>query len=146
MSEFNDIQPRVPSETLLDFLIEHPQENITAVIRLSDRFTKRGFKFTIRGINFNELEEYRQEARAVGNFAKTGRMDTKRFNELIAINHLVEPSLKDHSTLNKAGVRTSEEFLYKFFKPGEVTELVNKITELSGFDADEESAIEEVKD
>jgi hypothetical protein len=73
-------------------------------------------------------------------------MNSKRFNELIVINHLIDPNLKDISLLTRAGVNTSEEFLYKFFRPGEISELVAKITELSGYDADEESAIEEVKD
>jgi hypothetical protein len=132
------------SEGLIDFLLEHPQENVTATIRLSKRFTDRGFKFEIKALTFGELEEYRKEARAVGN-RKTGEMNTKRFNELIVLNHLIKPNLKDINVLRRAGVNTSEAFLYKFFNPGEISELVNQITTLSGYDADEESAIEEVK-
>jgi hypothetical protein len=72
-------------------------------------------------------------------------MNIKRLNELIVLNHLVDPNLKDKRLLDKAGLKTAESFLYKFFKPGEISELVNQITTLSGYDADEESAIEEVK-
>ena len=130
---------------LIDFLLNNPQEDITATVKLSKRFNDRGFSFKVKMVTFGELEEYRKEARAVGN-RRTGQMNSKRFNELIVINHLIDPNLKDISLLTRAGVNTSEEFLYKFFRPGEISELVAKITELSGYDADEESAIEEVKD
>ena len=133
------------SDGLVDFLLDHPQEEVTAWVDVAKRFTEAGHRFLIKMVDFGQLEEYRREARAVGN-KKTGEMNSKRFNELLVINHLVEPNLKDPALLSRAHVETSEEFLYKFFRPGEISEIVSKITLLSGYDADSDSAIEEVKD
>lgn len=130
--------------TLLDFLLENPQDNIQEEFFLSDRFKKAGFKFTIKVMTGEQFSAYQKEAIAVGRHRKVN-FDNKRFNELVVINHTVNPNFRDAAAISKAGVRTPEEFLYKVLKAGEVIDLANKISELSGFQTDEDALVDEVK-
>ena len=63
---------------------------------------------------------------------------------LTVIDGVVEPSLKDTKLLNHFGCVTPKELVKKLFLAGEIAELSNVVTELSGYDKTEEDE-EEVK-
>ncbi len=71
--------------------------------------------------------------------------DIKRFNELVVINNTVEPNFKDAESIRTAGCTTPEQFLYKSLLAGEISELSNRISQLSGFDQNLEQAVDEAK-
>ena len=63
---------------------------------------------------------------------------------LAVIDGVVEPSLKDTKLLQHFNCRTPKELVKKLFLAGEIAELSNVITELSGYDKTEEDE-EEIK-
>jgi len=130
------------SSGLLDFLVGHPQDDVTEKFIIPRIGAK--LPLTVKAVTFEELEGYREEARAASR-TKDG-FNSRRFRELLIINHLVDPDLRDPDVLKKAGVKTSEEFLYKFFRPGEIEKIENIISTVSGYGADESAAIVEAKD
>jgi len=131
-------------QTLTQFLLDNPQTNITSDVYVSQRFKDAGYKFTISAMTGEQFSAYQREAIAMGRNKKIN-FDTKRFNELVAINHTVEPNFRDADTLKKANCTLPEQFLYRSLRAGEITELVERITTLSGFDADTDSLADDVK-
>jgi len=125
--------------TLLDFLIDNPQDEVQGEVLLP---RLKGFKIIISAMTQGQVIEYRRQARAKGK-AK-GEFDGELFNRLIVENHVVDPPLSDPAVLKKAGVQTASQFIGKFFRPGEIQELVNRVTELSGYDVAESSELAEV--
>lgn len=128
--------------SLLDFLIEHPVDNLTTDVIVSTRLSK--FPFKIRAMTGPEFSNYQQLATTIGRHKKV-TFDSKLFNEIVVINHTVEPNFKDAETIKRAGCQTPEEFLYKSLLAGEISELAQQISALSGFDKDLEETIEEAK-
>ena len=63
---------------------------------------------------------------------------------LTVIDGVVDPNLKDTKLLNHFGCVTPKELVKKLFLAGEIAELSNVVTELSGYDKTEEDE-EEVK-
>lgn len=63
---------------------------------------------------------------------------------LTVIDGVVEPSLKDSKLLKHFGCATPKDLVKKLFLAGEIAELSNVITELSGYDKTEDDE-EEVK-
>ena len=57
----------------------------------------------------------------------------------------IEPNFKDADSIKKAGCQSPEQFLYKSLLAGEIAELAQQISALSGFDADMEEMVEEAK-
>lgn len=66
-------------------------------------------------------------------------------NALLVVEGVVEPSLKDKELQKHFGAATPKELAKILFPGGELTEVANKITELSGFSQSEEETEEEVK-
>ena len=132
------------SMTLTQFLLDNPQIDIREEIFVSPRFKDAGFKFTISAMTGEQFSSYQKEATAVGRHKKVN-FDNKRFNELVVINHTLNPNFKDADAIKKAGCMTPEQFLYRSLRAGEITELVNQISALSGFDPDPEALVDEVK-
>ena len=130
---------------LTDFLMEHPVDDIRETVRdLSPRL--KGFSFQIKAMSGQEYSDYQRMSTIIGKRAKGGTdFNGKKFNELVVINHVMTPSFKDAELLKKAGVTTSEQFLYKSLLAGEINTLAMKIMELSGFHQDMEELVEEGK-
>lgn len=127
---------------LLNFLIENPVDDVTDKVIVSKRLEK--FPFVIRAMSGPEFSDYQRAATQVGKKKKVD-FNSKLFNELVVLNHTVEPNFRDAETIKKAGCTTPEQFLYKSLLAGEIAELSNRISALSGFDADMEETIEEAK-
>ena len=128
--------------TLTQFLIENPVDNLTTEIIVSSRLAK--FPFTIKAMTGPEFSEYQKLATRIGKHKKV-EFNSKTFQELVVLNHTVEPNFRDADSIKKAGCTTPEQFLYKSLLAGEIAEIAQQVSNLSGFDKDAEETIEEAK-
>ncbi len=127
---------------LLNFLIENPVDNLTEEIVVSARLAKYPFK--IKAMTGPEFSEYTKLATKIGKHQKV-TFDSKTFNEQVVINHTVEPNFRDAESIKKAGCMTPEQFLYKSLLAGEISEIANKVSTLSGFDKSLEDTVDDAK-
>lgn len=131
---------------LSQFLINNPVNDLTKEVYVSSRFKdENGNKipFKIKAISGEEYASYRKQALRV---SKNGvEFDTKKFNELIIINHTLDPNFRDAEAIKATGCMTPEQFMYRSLLAGEIDALAAKITDLSGFNTTVEEARETVK-
>lgn len=128
--------------TLLDFLASHPIDNLSKELVLSQRL--KDFKFKIRAMTSSELESYTQQCRKVEKGGKAV-FNNERFSMLVLLNHTLEPDFRDVRALEKVGCTSPQEFVNKVLMAGEITQLVNEISQLSGFGQDVNELVDEVK-
>ena len=128
--------------TLLEFLIDNPVDNLTEEVIVSQRLAK--FPFKIKGMTGPEFSEYQKLSTKIGRHKKV-EFDSKLFNEQVVLNHTVDPNFRDAESIKKAGCSTPEQVLYKSLLAGEISELAQQISALSGFDKDMEETVEEAK-
>jgi hypothetical protein len=126
----------------MQFLIDNPVDNLTDEVIVSARLAK--FPFKIKGMTGPEFSEYQKLSTKISRHKKV-EFDSKTFNELVVLNHTLEPNFRDAESIKKAGCQTPEQFLYKSLLAGEINELAQQITALSGFDKDIEDTVEEAK-
>ena len=125
------------------FLSENPVDNITEEVRLGGRL--KDFKFMVKPLTTAEMTRYRKLCIKNANSAKKREFDLIKFNELLIINNVVTPSFKDADWIRQMNVATPEALLNKVLLAGEISELADKISEISGFNLDEEE-VEELED
>ena len=126
----------------MQFLIDNPVDNLTDEVIVSSRLAK--FPFKIKGMTGPEFSEYQKLSTKISRHKKV-EFDSKTFNELVVLNHTLNPNFRDAESIKKAGCATPEQFLYKSLLAGEINELAQQITALSGFDKDIEDTVEEAK-
>jgi len=127
---------------LMDYLIEN--ENVTddiEEISLSERL--KNFKFKIKPISGKEFHKLKSECRTIRK--KNVNFDDAAFNEKLILKCCVEPNFSDESAIEKVKVHTPEDLINKVLKAGEITDLANAITNLSGFDEEPHQVVEEAK-
>ena len=127
---------------LMQFLIDNPVDNLTDEVIVSARLAK--FPFKIKGMTGPEFSEYQKLSTKISRHKKI-EFDSKVFNELVVLNHTIEPNFRDAESIKKARCQTPEQFLYKSLLAGEISELAQQISSLSGFDKEFEDEIEEAK-
>lgn len=127
---------------LLQFLIDNPVDNLIEEVVVSPRLAK--FPFKIKGMTGPEFSEYQKLSMRISRHKKV-EFDSKTFNELVVLNHTVEPNFRDADGIKKAGCTTPEQFLYKSLLAGEIAELSQRISALSGFDRELDDTVEEAK-
>lgn len=127
---------------LLQYLIENPVDNLTAEVIVSPRLAK--FPFKIKAMTGPEFSEYQKLSTKIDRHKKV-EFDSKVFNELVVLNHTIEPNFRDAESIKKAGCQTPEQFLYKSLLAGEISELAQQISSLSGFDKEFEDEVKEAK-
>lgn len=127
---------------LMDFLIEN-ESSISEIqeVTISERL--KDFKFKIRPISGKEFHKLKAECRTVRK--KVISFDDASFNEKLILKCCIEPNFSSEDALKKAGVHTPNELINKTLKAGEITDLANAITKLSGFDEEPEDIVEEAK-
>lgn len=136
--------------SLQEFLNANPIDNLTAEVVVSERFKDNDgniLKFKIRAMTNEEFEEIRKAATSVS-FKKGKRavsFDTKHFNELVVINHTIDPNFKDAESIKKLGCISPEQYLNKVLLAGEIVELSQQIQLLSGFEVELDELVEEAK-
>ena len=132
---------------LQDFLNAHPVDNLTEEVIISDRFKdKEGnlLRFKIKAMSSGEFEEIRKKSTTVRKGGKV-EMDLQKFQSSIVISQTLEPDFKHAESIAKLGCLNPEEYLNKVLLPGEVSELVTRIQQLSGFDRDMSDLVAEAK-
>lgn len=132
---------------LQEFLNANPVDNLTEEVVISPRFKdKEGnlLKFTIKAMTPEEFEEIRKKATRIRK-GKNVEFDNNAFNLGIAINHTVTPDFKHAESIKQLGVKTPEEYIQRVLLAGELSTLVQKINELSGFDVSMNELVDEVK-
>ena len=128
---------------LQKFLMENPVDNITSEVVLGGRL--KDFKFVIKPMTNAEMGKYQKLCVKNVGSNKKREFDLQRFNELVVINHVITPNFKDAEWLKTAGVVTSEALLAKTLLAGEISELSEQISTLSGFGDTAEELEEEIK-
>ena len=133
---------------LQDFL-NSMSSDITDDVAVSERFVdKKGnlLKFKIKSMGYDDYESARIQATIMPKRKNEQiRFDSKIFNDKIIINNVIDPNFKDAESIKKKGCATPEQYLHETLLPGEINELANKISALSGFDKDFDEEINEAK-
>lgn len=132
---------------LQDFLNANPVDNLTEEVAISPRFKdEKGnpLKFTIRAMSPAEFEDIRKKSTQIKKGKKV-EFDNQLFNLSIAINHTVNPDFRNAESIKKLGLATPEDYVQKVLLAGELSTLVQKINELSGFDVAMNDLVDEVK-
>lgn len=128
---------------LQQFLTKNPVYNLTEEVTLGGRL--KDFKFKIKALTGNQYNDFQALCIENPNSPKKRRFNTKKFNELIVSNCVVEPNFKDPEWLKELGVADATSAIYKTLLAGEITDLAERALRLSGFDRDVEEEMDEVK-
>ncbi|OQB15711.1 MAG: Phage XkdN-like protein [Firmicutes bacterium ADurb.Bin193] len=129
---------------LIEFLAANPVDDITSEIYPSKRFADAGLKFKIKAVTGDKYSEYQKQA-LVFNAKGKSEFNSKKYNELIIFNNVIEPSFVSEENIKKAGCSTPTQFLYKTLLAGEINNIVSEVQKLSGFDEDFNEFVEEAK-
>ena len=136
---------------LKEFLVENSDIVGKEVeVPISPRFKdKEGnlLKFKIRPMTGDEFGKYQKQCTTlnVNGRKKETIFDSGKFNLLCIINHCIDPDFKDADFLKQLGVQTPEQAVSKTLLAGEIVELGNQVTKVSGFDTDINEEIEAAK-
>ena len=136
---------------LQDFLADNA-EMINAVVEVpaGKRFVGKDGKpilFKVKPVTGEEFTRYQKlcnKMEIVGRKQRT-TFDSSKFNMMLLVNHCIDPNFKDAEFLKKLNVNTPEEAINKTLKAGEVIDLSEQISKISGFDSDINDEIEEAK-
>lgn len=129
--------------SLQKFLLQSDVSSLTKTMELGGRMA--GHPITIKALDGEKYNSYQQLCIENPNSAKKRRFNTKRFHELICVECLLDPNLKDADFIQAAGVPDSTRLLYRCFLAGEIASIAENVLKLSGFDQDVEEEMEEVK-
>ena len=136
---------------LKEFLVENSDIVGKEVeVPISPRFKdKEGnlLKFKIRPMTGDEFGKYQKQCTTINinGRKKETIFDSGKFNLLCIINHCIDPDFKDADFLKQLGVQTPEQAVSKTLLAGEIVELGNQVTKVSGFDTDINEEIEAAK-
>lgn len=132
--------------TLQDFLNENPVDNLTEDVMISDRFKDQDgnlLKFRIKAMTSQEFDEIRKSCSIMRN--RKIEFDAQRFNLQMVINHTIQPDFKHAESIHKLACHNPEEYVQRVLLAGEVATLAQQIQQLSGFDIDMDTLVEEAK-
>ncbi|RJX40058.1 XkdN-like protein [Paenibacillus pinisoli] len=132
---------------LQDFLNNNLVNNLTEEVVISPRFVDdKGIvmKFKIKAMTNTDFDELRKVSMEIKKNRKV-EFDSRKFNLNMIINHTITPDFKQAESLKKLGVRTPEEYVESVLLAGEVTTLAEKIQDLSGFNKEMGTLVEEAK-
>lgn len=128
---------------LQQFLLQSDVSDLKKSINLGGRM--KDHPITIKALNGDKYNSFQTLCIENPNSPKKRHFNTKKFNELVCIECLVDPNLKDPEFIKAAGVPDSTTLLYKCFLAGEISTIAEQALRLSGFDNDVEEEMEEVK-
>lgn len=122
-------------------LMEMPTKEVE-LPRLSE-LTGESFKVKCKAIDGERYADIQRSAIDLNKKGALRNINLYEMQVLTLIEGVVEPSMKDERLLGYFGVVTPKELVKKLFLAGEIAELSNVITELSGYEKSEEE--EEIK-
>lgn len=117
----------------------------TAEVEIKRLSEKLGVPFivkcrAIRGDRYADIQKMGVSYSRKGNFKDLNFAQTKA---LVILDGVVEPDFKNQDLLKKFTALTPKDLIYKLFLPGELDEIYSKITELCGYDNEDESETDE---
>lgn len=132
---------------LTDFLLANPVNTIEKEVIVSKRIKDAEgnlLKFKVRPMLNEQYLEYQNQCVVP---KKGGKIDfnSKRFNQLVILNHTVEPNFRSVELMQQAGCATPEQLLNKFLLAGEIQVLSEQIRQISGFADSLDELVDEVK-
>lgn len=132
---------------LTEFLLANPVDTIETEVVVSKRIKDTEgnlLKFRIKPMLNEQYLEYQNQCTIP---KKGGKIDfnTKRFNQLIILNHTIEPNFRNADLIKQAGCATPEQLLNKILLAGEIQALSEQIRQISGFTDSLDDLVEEVK-
>lgn len=136
---------------LQDFLIENANiDEMEEEVIISPRFKdKEGkiLKFKIRPMSGDEFSSFQKACTKINMMGKKreSSFDSGKYNLMCITNCCLEPDFKNAEFIKKIGAVTPEQAISKVLLPGEIVELGNQISSLSGFDVDINEEIEKAK-
>ena len=122
-------------------LMEMPTKKVE-LPRLSE-LTGESFKVKCKAIDGEKYADIQRSAIDLNKKGALRNINLYEMQVLTLIEGVVEPSMKDERLLGYFGVVTPKELVKKLFLAGEIAELSNVITELSGYEKAEDE--EEIK-
>ena len=117
-------------------LMEMPTREIE-IPRLSEMLGEE-FKVKCKAIDGERYADIQRSAIDLNKKGGLRNINLYEMQVLTVIDGVVEPSLKDERLLAYFGCVTPKELVKKLFLAGEIAELSNVITELSGYDKSED--------
>lgn len=136
---------------LKDFLLENADVISKEIeVAVSPRFKDKDgklLKFKIKPMTGDQFGKYQKQCTTitVNGKRKETSFDSGKFNLLCIVNHCVDPDFKDADFIKQLGVQTPEQAVSKVLLAGEIVELGNQVTQVSGFDTDINEEIENAK-
>lgn len=132
---------------LQQFLLDSNVKDLKKTINLGGRMSDH--PVTIRALDGDKYNTFQQMCIENPNSVKKRRFNSKKFNELVCIECLVDPNLRDAEFLQaareKKNIADSAQLLYHCFLAGEIAVIAEQALKLSGFDRDVEEEMEQVK-
>lgn len=114
-----------------DFLNLTNVSDIKKIIKIN--IGGKELELTIRPITEDEHTEFQRRSNIFSKNKVT--FDAAKYSNLILEACIVEPNFRDAEFLKKAGCISAAEFINKKFPAGIVSEITQKIQELSGFES-----------
>ena len=128
---------------LQQFLTTNSIDNLVEEVNLGGRLKE--FTFTIKAMTGSQYNDYQTLCIENPNSPKKRRFNTKKFNELIVVNCVINPNFKDPEWMKELGVVDATAAMYKTLLAGEITQLAEAALRLSGFDHDIDEDMQEAK-
>ena len=122
-------------------LMEMPTKELE-MPRLSEMLGEE-FKVKCKAIDGERYADIQRSAIDLNKKGALRNINLYEMQVLTLIEGVVEPSMKDERLLGYFGVVTPKELVKKLFLAGEIAELSNVVTELSGYEKTEDE--EEIK-
>lgn len=129
--------------SLVEFLCANPVQDETEKVVLCERL--KSFEFEIGPMDKKQYDGYINQCVIKDGKGKVVKQNIALFNELVVINHCLYPDFKAVDFVQKLGVATPGQALYKVLKLGEVEKLADAILKFNGFDRDFETLRKKAK-
>lgn len=100
---------------------------------ISVKVDGKDLSLVIRPLTENEHTEFQRRSQTITKNKMI--FDTGKYNNLAVENCIVEPNFSDEGFLKKVKCISASEFLSKKFPAGVLTDIAQKIQELSGFES-----------
>ena len=139
--------------SLVDSLLKADIAKVTELpadeveIKRLSKITGSRFAVKVRAINGNRYTEIQKSVLNIGSKGKSD-FDIAKAKTLTVLEGIVEPDMRDKELLKQFKAVTPKEAINKIFLPGEIDRIYKKITELCGYDDEDdgnEDDIEEIK-
>ena len=132
---------------LTEFLLANPVDTIEQEVVVSKRIKDAQgnlMKFKIKPMLNEQYLGYQNQCTVPKKGGKI-EFNTKRFNQLVILNHTVEPNFRNAELIQQASCATPEQLLNKMLLAGEIQVLSEQIRQISGFADSLDDLVEEAK-